>query len=183
MTVEFSVRITKITSRIAVSWTHSLTFCFWLIFNWINYDHIIKRMLAYLKIFLLYEKQPCMAQLILVISLWVVISFSSKKILLLIYAWKKDFPLYGTHLLCVQLALFHSVSYFFFLYWALTSSFYSVFDYILSNIDEVLLINPSVNAFVFEDFNLHHNKWLTYSSGTDRTSELCYNLKWPYSNG
>ena len=30
---EFSVRVTKITSRIGVSWTHSLRFCFWPIFN------------------------------------------------------------------------------------------------------------------------------------------------------
>ena len=29
MTDEFSVRVTKITSGIDVSWTHSLTFCFW----------------------------------------------------------------------------------------------------------------------------------------------------------
>ena len=33
VTDEFSVRVTKITSRIGVSWTHSLTFCFWPIFN------------------------------------------------------------------------------------------------------------------------------------------------------
>ena len=33
MTDEFSVRVTKITSRIGVSWTHSLSFCFWPIFN------------------------------------------------------------------------------------------------------------------------------------------------------
>ena len=38
---------------------------------------------------------------------------------------------------------------------------------ISSNIDEVLLINPSVNVFVFGDFNDHHKDWLTYSSGTD----------------
>ena len=32
---------------------------------------------------------------------------------------------------------------------------------ISSNIDEVLLINPSVNVFVFGDFNVHHKDWLT----------------------
>ena len=48
--------------------------------------------------------------------------------------------------LCFRLALFHSVS----------------------NIDEVLSINPSANIFVFEDFNAHHKDWLTYSGGTDR---------------
>ena len=51
-----------------------------------------------------------------------------------------------------------------------------VFDSISSNIDEVLLINPSANVFVFGDFNVHHNDWLTYSSGTDRPGELCYNF-------
>ena len=33
MTNEFSVRITKITSRIGVSWTHSLPFWLWPLFN------------------------------------------------------------------------------------------------------------------------------------------------------
>ena len=51
-----------------------------------------------------------------------------------------------------------------------------VFDSISSNIDEVLSMNPSANVFVFEDFNVHHNDWLTYSGGTDRPGELCYNF-------
>ena len=51
-----------------------------------------------------------------------------------------------------------------------------VFDSISSNIDEVLLINPSANVFVFGDFNIHHKDWLTYSSGTDQPGELCYNF-------
>ena len=51
-----------------------------------------------------------------------------------------------------------------------------VFDSISSNIDEVLSINPSANAFVFGDFNVHHKDWLTYSSRTDRPGELCYNF-------
>ena len=49
------------------------------------------------------------------------------------------------------------------------------FDSISSNTDEVLLINPSV-VFVFGDFDVHHKDWLTYSSGTDRFGELCYNF-------
>ena len=52
----------------------------------------------------------------------------------------------------------------------------TVFDSISSNIDEVLSINPSANVFVLGDFNIHHKDWLTYSGGTDRTSELCYNF-------
>ena len=51
-----------------------------------------------------------------------------------------------------------------------------VFDSISSNIDEVLLINSSANVFVFGDFNVHHKDWLTYSGGTDRPGELCYNF-------
>ena len=26
------------------------------------------------------------------------------------------------------------------------------------------------------DFNVHHKDWLTYSAGTDRPGELCYNF-------
>ena len=55
-------------------------------------------------------------------------------------------------------------------------SFVHGFDSISSNIDEVLSINPSANVFVFGDFNVHHKAWLTYSSGTDRPGELCYNF-------
>ena len=51
-----------------------------------------------------------------------------------------------------------------------------VFDFISSNIDEILLINPSANVFVFGDFNIHHKDWLTYSGGTGRPGEICYNL-------
>ena len=43
-TDEFSVTVTKITSRIGASLTHSLLFYFWPIFNSMNYGHIIKRM-------------------------------------------------------------------------------------------------------------------------------------------
>ena len=53
---------------------------------------------------------------------------------------------------------------------------YAAFDSISSNIDEVLTINPSANVFVFVDFNVHHKDWLTYSGGTDRPGELCYNF-------
>ena len=50
-----------------------------------------------------------------------------------------------------------------------------VFDSISSNIDEVLLINQSA-VFVFGDLNVYHKDWLTYSGGTDRPGELCYNF-------
>ena len=51
-----------------------------------------------------------------------------------------------------------------------------VFDFISSNIDEVLSINPSANVFAFGDFNVHHKDWLTYSGGTDEPGELGYNF-------
>ena len=78
--------------------------------------------------------------------------------------------------LCFQLALLHSVPYFFFLYRSPSSSLCTVFDSVSSNIDEVLSINPSANVYVFGDFNVHHRDWLTYSGGTDRPCELCYNF-------
>ena len=78
--------------------------------------------------------------------------------------------------LCFRLALLHSVSYLFFLYRSPSSLLCTVFDSISSNIDDVLSINPSANVFVFGDFNAHHKDWLTYSGGTDRPGELCYNF-------
>ena len=78
--------------------------------------------------------------------------------------------------LCFRLALLHSVSYFLFLSQSPSSSLCTVFDSVLSNIAEVLSINQSVNAFVFGDFNVHHKDWLTYSGGTDRSGEFCYNF-------
>ena len=68
------------------------------------------------------------------------------------------------------------MSYFFFLYQSPSSALCTVFDSISSNIDEVLSSNPSANVFVFGDFNVHHKDWLTYSGGTDRPGELCYNF-------
>ena len=79
-----------------------------------------------------------------------------------------------------QLALLHSLFYFFFRNWSPSSSLCTVFDSVLSNIDEVLSINPSPNIFIFGDFNVHHKDWLTYCGGTDRSGELCYNF--PTSN-
>ena len=77
--------------------------------------------------------------------------------------------------LCFRQALLHSASYFFFLYRS-PLSLCTVYSFISSNIDEVPSINPSANVFVFGDFNVHHKDWLTYSGGTDRPGELCYNF-------
>ena len=78
---------------------------------------------------------------------------------------KKGFPENSADsYLCFWLALLHSVSYFFFFYRS------------PSNINEVLLINPSDNVIVVGDFNIHHKDWLTYSGGTYRPGEFCYNF-------
>ena len=84
-------------------------------------------------------------------------------------------------LLMLWLALLHLLSYFFFLCQSPPLSLCMVFDSISSNIEEVLLINPSPSVFV--DFNIYHKDCLTYSDGTDRPGELCYNLKSPHSAG
>ena len=78
--------------------------------------------------------------------------------------------------LCFQLALLHSVSYFFFLYRSPSSALCTVFDSTLSNIDEVLSINPSANVFAFGDFNVYHKDWLTYFGETAQPVKLCYNF-------
>ena len=68
------------------------------------------------------------------------------------------------------------MSYFFFLYRSPFLSLCKIFDSISSNIDEVLSINPSANAFVFGDFNIYHKDLLPYSGGTDWPGELCYKM-------
>ena len=78
--------------------------------------------------------------------------------------------------LCFRLALLHSVSYFFFVYRSPSSSLCTVFYSVSSNIDEVLSINPSADAFVFGEVNVHHKDWLTYSGETDKPGELYYNF-------
>ena len=73
--------------------------------------------------------------------------------------------------LCFGLVLHH-----FFLNRSPSLAICTVFYSSLSNMDEVLSINPPANVFVFGEFNVHHKDWLTYSDGTDRPSELCYNF-------
>ena len=92
------------------------------------------------------------------------------------FAWELSLENSADSYLCFQLALLHSVYYFVFVYQSPSSSLFMVFDSVSSNINEVLSINPSANVFVFGDFNIHHKDWLTYSGGTDRTGELCYNF-------
>ena len=48
----------------------------------------------------------------------------------------------------------------------------TAFDAILSN----QAINPFAKVFIFEDFNVHHKDFLTYSDGTERPGELCHSF-------
>ena len=93
------------------------------------------------------------------------------------FAWDLSLENSEDSYLCFRMALLHSMSYFFFLHQSPSLALCMVFDSVSSNIDEVLLINPSANVFVFRDFNVHHKDWLTYSSGTDQPGELCYNFQ------
>ena len=89
------------------------------------------------------------------------------------FAWDLSLENSAYSYLCFRLALLHSVSYFFFLYRSPLSPC-MFFDFISSNIDEILSINPSGNLFVFGDFDVHHKDWPTYSGGTDWSVEFCY---------
>ena len=64
-----------------------------------------------------------------------------------------------------QLALLHSLSYFFCRYRSPSPSCI-IFDAISFNIDEFFWINPSANLLISGDFNIHHKDWLTYTKFT-----------------
>ena len=55
-------------------------------------------------------------------------------------------------------------------------SLFTVSDAISYNADEILLISPSANVFVFPEFNIHQKNWPTYYGRTDRPGELCYHF-------
>ena len=68
------------------------------------------------------------------------------------------------------------MSYFFSLYWSLSSSSCTVFGAILSNIYEVLSINQSSKVFVFGELKVHQKDWIIYSGETDRPGKFCCNF-------
>ena len=118
-------------------------------------------------------RQTWMAQLILAISLCGM-SLFILKVFYYSYAWfcslsEGRTSFFCTRLFnrklsvnsyfCFQLALLHSVSYFFSLYQSPSLPSCKVSDAISSNIDEVLLINLFPNVFVFV---IHHKDWLTW---------------------
>ena len=97
------------------------------------------------------------------------------------FGWDLSLKNSADSYLCFGLVLLHSESYFFFLYWSNSLSFCRFFYSISTNIDQVLLINPSAKVFVFGDFNIHHKDWLTYCGTTDTPSEHDYSFS--YSDG
>ena len=84
------------------------------------------------------------------------------------FAWNLSLVNSVDSYLCFQVALLHSLSYFFFLYQSPSLPLCKVFDAILSNMDEAPLINPSANLFAFVDINVHLKDWLSYFGGTVR---------------
>ena len=78
-------------------------------------------------------------------------------------------------LLMFSTGLLHSMFYFFFLYWSPSLPLSTVFDSILSIIDEVLLISHLLMCLSL-DINVHYKDWLTYFGRTDRAGEPCYNF-------
>ena len=67
------------------------------------------------------------------------------------FAWYLSLENSVDSYLCFQLALLHSMSYFFFFYQSPSSLLCTVCDSISSNIYVVLSINPSTYVFVFGD--------------------------------
>ena len=92
------------------------------------------------------------------------------------FAWDLYLENSADSYLCLQLALLHSVSYFFFLHWSPLWSLCMVFYSISSSIDELLAIKPSANVFVFGNFNIHNKDRLTYFDETGRPCEFYYNF-------
>ena len=68
------------------------------------------------------------------------------------FTWDLPLKISEDSYLYFELDLLHSVSYFFFLCCSSSLSLCMVFDFISSNIEEVLSINPSANKYVFGDF-------------------------------
>ena len=161
---EFLVRITKITSRIGVSWTHSPKFCFDLFLTqWIM--AILSKGCKPDK----FKSQNTLKMSFT--NIWGLCSnFVAHMYGLAVYV-KEGLPFAWD---LVWLTSFSSLL--LFLYQSPSSSLCIIFDSISSNVDDVLLINPSANVFVLGDFNLYHKDWITYSGRTDRPSELCYNF-------
>ena len=105
-------------------------------------------------------RQTWMAQLILAISLWgylpLILKDSSTHVHVLVAYVKEGLPFAqdislensADSYLCFWLALLHSVSYFFFLYWSPSSALCTLFDSIPSNMDEVPLSLETLTSII-----------------------------------
>ena len=178
LTDEFSVRVTKITSRIGVSWTQSLFMFFtYFLTQWVmailskgckpdNFEShnslkfVLKTFLAFIRILLnvnLSLNQTLLTFRLYVRQTWMItliIFLQSEKIMhgLAVYVKNGLISRKLCGFLCFRLALLHPVSYLFFFYQSPSSLLCTVFDAISYNIDEVLSINSSTNVVVFGDF-------------------------------
>ena len=77
--------------------------------------------------------------------------------------------------LCLWLALFHSISYFFFLYQSPSSSLCTVFDSITSNVDDVFSIKPLINLYVSGSLN----SAIIFKSSVIISNDLFQMVKFP----
>ena len=114
---------------------------------------------------MLYVRQTWMTQLILAIFLSVRFYYSLCE--RTSFAWNLSLESFLDPYLYFGLALLHSVSYLFFLYWSPSLSLCMLSYSTSSNIHEVLLIKSSANVFDFWDFAAHDKDWQIYSGGTD----------------
>ena len=77
------------------------------------------------------------------------------------FTWNLSLKSSADSYLCFHQAFLQSGSCFFSLCLSHSLALCTVFGAISSNTDKVLLINPSANVFVLEDFKFHHKNWLT----------------------
>ena len=190
MTDEFLVRVTKITSSIGVSWTHSLPFCFYFCFcfltQWImailswcmydlckpdNFESRNSPKLSFTNIRGL-RSNLFIVNLSLNQISWHSCSMWDK------VGWLNRFRQF----LCGSLSSFNPMGFYYSYAWSCSllelisrklSGFLLMFSTGFTSLSVLLLFPLSITFFVF---NVHHKDWLTYSGGTDRPGELCYNF-------
>ena len=148
---EFSVKVTKVTFRISVTNTHILSLLFYLI-DFQHNEKVILLKVCKLDNFELHNtlqvrKDSVIHMQYLAVYMKQGLSFAQD---LSVKTFQASYLYFG-------LALLDSVAYFLFLY---------IYIYVVD-------ANPPAYLLVF---NFRHKDCLTYSSGTDRFGELCYNF-------
>ena len=148
---EFSVMVTKITSRIGVSWTHSFPFWLWPLFNsmkWPYYQKDVNQInfkshnhslkLSFTNI------RGLRSNFVERESIFPRINSLDITDILLDLSLENS----ADSFLCFQLALLQSVSYFFLFHWSPSFPLCTVFGAFSANIDKALSINLSANVFL-----------------------------------